>query len=49
MKILKFILYIFGGILFILIGGALVFWILYKVKNEDEEVSFQDFILRQTS
>ncbi|NUJ98108.1 PKD domain-containing protein [Candidatus Gracilibacteria bacterium] len=49
MKILKFVLYIFGGILFILVGGALVFWILYKVKNEDEEVSFQDFILRQTS
>ncbi len=49
MKILKFILYLMGGILFLLVGGAWVFWILYKVKNTDEEVSFQEFIIKQTS
>lgn len=48
-KIIKFLLYFVGIILFILIGAALVFWILYKIKNTGGETSFQDFILQQTS
>jgi len=48
-KIIKFLLYFVGIVLFILIGAALVFWILYKIKNTDGETSFQDFILQQTS
>jgi hypothetical protein len=32
----------------IFVIAAILFWIYFKVSNKDEEVGFQDFIIKKT-
>jgi len=47
--ILKWILYISAFILGLILIGLIGFFIFYKVKNQDDNVEFQDFIIEKTS
>ncbi len=49
LSILKWILYITAWILGLILLGLILFFIFYKLRNKDENVEFQDFIIEKTS
>lgn len=48
-NVLKIILFIFLIIIWLFAGIFIVFFLIYKVTNKDDNIGFQDFIIEKTS